>query len=659
MHQTFYQGQGHSHVALKPSLAQKHWGYEGKFVKAMHQSGIDLGEEIIADGVIHRFATGKKGHKDGWYVFYGLAGAFGDWSQDIHEKWSLKTADVPGLDKEQLFEQIKKAKESINEEGHQRQEEVALTALDKWNALSAEGQSPYLIRKKVEAFCVRFSKKYLVIPLRDTIGKLWSLQWIGSDGTKQFLTGGRKKGCFHTIGSLEEGKPIIVTEGYATGASIYMATQQATVIAFDAGNLDSVIEELKKAFPRSPILIAGDEDCWKESNVGRIKAEEAAKKYGCSAIFPKFKDIETQPTDFNDLHMLEGLEEVKSRINNSSQSTTLKALSIRELLSLEIPPREMILNPIIPEQGLVIVHAPRGIGKTHVSLMIAYTVATGGQMFNRKWETCKPNKVLFIDREMPLAVMQERLAKIINSAEAEVTSDHNLLIITPDIQNQGIPDLSTLEGQHFIEEHLKDVKLLILDNYSALCRRGRENEGESWIPLQEWFLILRRRGISVLLIHHSNKTGGQRGTSRKEDLLDTVITLRKPESYDPREGARFEVHYEKARGFYGEEAAPFEAWLKEENGTFGWCLRNLEDCEIDKIISLKKEGLTQRDIALETGLSPATVNRRLKEAKEGVFFMSHWKANKACFMFHVLGCETVKHTSNHETGDETCMKQAH
>ncbi|HUX79695.1 MAG TPA: winged helix-turn-helix transcriptional regulator, partial [Alphaproteobacteria bacterium] len=164
------------------------------------------------------------------------------------------------------------------------------------------------------------------------------------------------------------------------------------------------------------------------------------------------------------------------------------------------------------------------------------------------------------------------------------------------------------------------VKLLILDNYSALCRRGRENEGESWIPLQEWFLNLRRRGISVLLIHHSNKSGAQRGTSRKEDLLDTIITLRKPENYDPREGARFEVHYEKARGFYGEEAAPFEACLQEEEGRVTWHIRSIEDCEMDRVISLKKEGLSQRDIGLETGLSASTVNRRLKEAKErGVF----------------------------------------
>ncbi|HUX80478.1 MAG TPA: hypothetical protein VMW10_12160, partial [Alphaproteobacteria bacterium] len=258
----------------------------------MQRVGISFNGEIIADGAIHRFATGKKGYKDGWYVFHGMAGAFGDWSKDIHEKWSLKTADVPGLDKEQLFEQIEKTKKSLEEERFQRQEEVALTALNKWNALFETGQSRYLAKKKVEAFGVRFSKDFLIIPLRDTAGKLWSLQWIASDGTKRFMGGGRKKGCFHTIGVLENGKPIIIIEGYATGASIYMANQQATVIAFDAGNLVPVIEELKKAYTKSPLLIAGDDDRGCEHNTGRIKAEEAARRQNCRVVFPKFKNTE-------------------------------------------------------------------------------------------------------------------------------------------------------------------------------------------------------------------------------------------------------------------------------------------------------------------------------------------------------------------------------
>lgn len=593
--------------------------YTQHFIEAIHQADVPFNEDIIGDGIIHRFSTGKKSRKDGWYVFYGLAGAFGDWSRDIHEKWSLRNSQVSGLDKEQIFEQIEKAKKIAEEERFQRRQVLFLTALDalhKWHTFSETGESSYLKRKKVDPLGVRFCKEYLIIPIRDVAGKLWSLQWIGADGTKRFLTGARKKGCFHHMGNLEDGQPIIITEGYATGASVYMATQKATVIAFDARNLEPVIDELKRAYPKSPLVIAGDDDCWKEVNVGREKAEETAKKHGCLVVFPQFKNTVTQPTDFNDLHVLDGLEAVSHQINRSLQRTTLKALNVRDLLSMKVRPREMILGPIIPEQGLIMVHAPRGIGKTHVSLMIAYTVATGSHMFQERWMSPKPSKVLFIDGEMPLAVMKERLVKIVHSAQAKSGQEDNLSIITPDLQDQGISDISTPEGQKIIEEHLKDVKLLILDNYSALCRRGRENEAESWIPLQEWFLTLRRRGISVLLIHHSNKTGGQRGTSRKEDLLDTIITLRKPQNYDQREGARFEVHYEKARSFYGNDATPFEAWLKEEEGKFTWHVRDIEDSQMDKVLELKEEGLSQRDIAEETGLSLATINRRLQEAKE-------------------------------------------
>lgn len=88
---------------------------------------------------------------------------------------------------------------------------------------------------------------------------------------------------------------------------------------------------------------------------------------------------------------------MRNGVNRSFQSTTLKALSVRGLLSIKVRPREMILGPIIPEQGLTMIHAPRGIGKTHVSLMIAYTLATGDHMFQERWVCSKPNKVLFIE----------------------------------------------------------------------------------------------------------------------------------------------------------------------------------------------------------------------------------------------------------------------
>lgn len=307
---------GHS-VALTPPFVQNDWDYEKDFIKEMHDKGIHFKGEVIADGAIHRFPTGKSGHKDGWYVFYGLAGAFGDWSRDIQEKWSLGNKDVPGLDKETFYEQANKAKEAAEEEKHQKYEETSIAALKRWEAYLEAGSCSYLERKKVDSFGVRFHKECVIVPLRDINGKLWSLQSIQPDGTKRFLPGSRKKGCFHHMGTLEDGKPITICEGYATGASIYMATHQPIVVAFDTGNIEPVIEELKKAYPKSPILIAGDDDRWKEKNVGRTTAEEVALKNSCSVVFPTFKNSETKPTDFNDLHVLEGLAAAKDQIEKA------------------------------------------------------------------------------------------------------------------------------------------------------------------------------------------------------------------------------------------------------------------------------------------------------------------------------------------------------
>ena len=70
-----------------------------------------------------------------------------------------------------------------------------------------------------------------------------------------------------------------------------------------------------------------------------------------------------------------------------------------------------------------------------------------------------------------------------------------------------MPDLSTPNGQAMIEPLLKGVDMLVLDNIATLCRTGKENESQSWQVMQTWLLDLRRRGITVLLIHHAGKSG--------------------------------------------------------------------------------------------------------------------------------------------------------
>jgi putative DNA primase/helicase len=144
------------------------------------------------------------------------------------------------------------------------------------------------------------------------------------------------------------------------------------------------------------------------------------------------------------------------------------------------PEREMLLAPILPRQGLCMLHAQRGIGKTYVSLSVAVAVASGGKTFDR-WIAPKPAKVLFIDGEMPARTLQERLASLINGSDSEPPSADYLRILTPDMQYGAMPNLATSEGQKAIEPLLQGIDLVILDNLATLARHGRSNDEDSWI----------------------------------------------------------------------------------------------------------------------------------------------------------------------------------
>ena len=211
------------------------------------------------------------------------------------------------------------------------------------------------------------------------------------------------------------------------------------------------------------------------------------------------------------------------------------------VLETQLPEREMIVAPFLPTQGLCLLYAKRGVGKTHVAIGIGYAVATGGKFL--KWHAPKPRKVLYIDGEMPAVSMQERLRRIAATEDRKLPDPSYFRLITPDLQEGSMPDLSTREGRAILEAYIGDSDLIIVDNLSSLFRNGIENEAESWQPVQEWALQIRKSGKSILFIHHAGKGGQQRGTSKKEDTLDAVVTLKQPQGYRADRGACFEVHF--------------------------------------------------------------------------------------------------------------------
>jgi hypothetical protein len=149
--------------------------------------------------------------------------------------------------------------------------------------------------------------------------------------------------------------------------------------------------------------------------------------------------------------------------------------------------------------------------------------------------------VLYVDGEMPPVSLQERLKEISIGMGSSISNDRFRMLAADNVEG-GI-NLSTDEGQQALEPLLADIDLLILDNLSTLLTSRSETASDAWVPMQQWLLQLRRQGKSVLLIHHAGTNGRQRGTSRREDALDTVIALRRPEDYSAEQGVRFEISF--------------------------------------------------------------------------------------------------------------------
>jgi putative DNA primase/helicase len=283
-------------------------------------------------------------------------------------------------------------------------------------------------------------------------------------------------------------------------------------------------------------------------------------------------------------------------------------------LAKTLPERELLLSPWLPRQGLAMIHAYRGIGKTHVALHVGHAVASAGNFLG--WKAPRASGVMLLDGEMPGPALQDRLAAIVAASESEVTAPFK--IMTPDLQPKNRPafNLADAGDQQALEPHLVDIALIIVDNLATLARTGKSNDSESWLPIQEWALRQRAAGRSVLFVHHSGKSGAQRGTSAKEDILDTVIGLRRPSDYEQSQGARFEIHFEKTRGFCGADAEPMEAALvADSQGRMAWTTKPLEDALYERVIELHGDGLSQKEIADEVERDKSRVSRMIKRAK--------------------------------------------
>lgn len=236
-------------------------------------------ESFEIDGLWHRVPVqGKKrGNKSGAYCLSELQlrdgsihilGMLYNWTTGAEEKLTLD--DVEGATPEEIEEARRRTREAAEASKKAKKDlqlETAKRAEGIWSKLPDSGRSPYLDKKGVKGWGIRFSRGSVVIPVRDLQGKLWSLQFIDSESNKRFLSGGAKQGRYHLIGRLprERQTPFDLgfAEGYATGATCHEGLRLPIAITFDAGNLFPVSAAFRGVYPLARFFFFADHDVHK------------------------------------------------------------------------------------------------------------------------------------------------------------------------------------------------------------------------------------------------------------------------------------------------------------------------------------------------------------------------------------------------------------
>ncbi len=254
--------------------------------------------------------------------------------------------------------------------------------------------------------------------------------------------------------------------------------------------------------------------------------------------------------------------------------------TLKEFLETGRERRDCVMEPWLPTRGLCMVFAPTGVGKTMFCMNVALSVATGQPWLH--WWIPRKRPVVYLDGEMPAFEMWSRYKMFMKMRGIQEPPEGFRLMVPEDQPNGIMPDLATTRGRRQVleglgEPFLEQGGLLIIDNISTLYGNvADENDAAAWSGMQEFLLTLRRLGASVLLVHHAGKDKRrvvQRGTSRREDVLDTVLQLYQPGKEDPKNGNMvwFHAKFTKHRAMTGQDVCPFTAWVMEDQyGNLVW-----------------------------------------------------------------------------------------
>jgi 5S rRNA maturation endonuclease (ribonuclease M5) len=429
----------------------------------------------------------------------------------------------------------------------------------------------------------------------------------------------------YRLPEVAKAKEVCICEGEKDADNLAKLGFVATTCASNKW-LDSYTQYLKS----KDIVLIPDNDNAGRQHMARIASSLDGKVSSLKLLeihgLPSKGDVSDFIASFNDDKEAVA-ERLALMIENAKPYQPPKTYSIEDAIlssiqfcELEINKRKCFLYPWLPENSLILACGWRGIGKSFFAKGIVNAVSRGESFGPWNNEVSVP--CLFLDGEMALQDMMERSFHLGLNSERPSP----LYIYSDALANQyGLPraHLNNESWRTKMKSILiaRKIKLWVVDNLASLASGLDENSKKDWDPINQWLLELRFAGISTIMLHHTNKEGGQRGTSAREDNIDASMLLKPPHDYVPEDGARFIVHFSKARVPTSDLNLIADTEFKlieDETGKYTWTHNNVKAERKIEVLKMLDEGFDQNTIAEALGITKGRVSQiKKKAAKDG------------------------------------------
>lgn len=279
-----------------------------------------------------------------------------------------------------------------------------------------------------------------------------------------------------------------------------------------------------------------------------------------------------------------------------------------EYSSMAFAKRQELWGPIITTGSLVLLYAPRGLGKTFISLKIAHSIATGSKFL--KWHGCGNKKIIVFDGEMGHDAMSKRLWNVDDGAPISMVGGAMRIVNYADCGGQ-LWNISDPEDQKKYNDQIEDHDVVLIDNLltASYARDRFDDETKQWARTQAWLVRLRDAGKAVVLIHHAGKSGGQLGTSQRENVMDNIIAL-KPAASDGNDRicTKFDLVFEKTRHFSGSDAEGLRVEMfRDDAGIGNWNWTRMSEEKVRIVQRMRANKCTMRQIAQDLGMDLMSV----------------------------------------------------